>query len=78
MILVNGIGFISMWIDKRAAQAKRYRISELFFILISLFGGSMGVWLAMYFFRHKTQKVKFAIGIPLIMMLEICLFIYLF
>ena len=48
---------------------------ELF--LITLLGGGIGTISGMYTFRHKTKKLKFTIGMPAILILEVVLFIYL-
>jgi uncharacterized membrane protein YsdA (DUF1294 family) len=34
-------------------------------------GGSVGAWLAMQLFRHKTQKKKFRYGVPAIFVLQL-------
>ena len=77
LFVLNSIGFISMWIDKKAAQNKQYRISEKFLIIISMFGASIGVWYAMYKFHHKTKKSIFVFGVPLILVVQlIVIYIY--
>ena len=34
-------------------------------------GGSVGAILGMRFFHHKTRKAKFAIGVPVILLVQI-------
>jgi len=34
-------------------------------------GGSVGAWLAMQLFRHKTQKKKFRYGVPILFALQL-------
>ena len=38
---------------------------------IAILGGSIGSLLGMYLFRHKTRHLKFILGIPLILILQI-------
>lgn len=77
LIIINIIGFFIMWIDKRKAKKGKWRIPENTLFLITLLGGGVGTISGMYTFRHKTKKLKFTIGMPAILILEIILFIYL-
>lgn len=73
ILLINIIGFLTMWYDKRMAQAGRYRIPESRIFLIAIAGGAIGVLLGMEIFRHKTRHLKFKVFIPLILLLQIVL-----
>ncbi len=66
-ILMNGIAFLIMWLDKgRAGKTSTQRISEgMMFFMATIFG-SIGVYAGMYLFRHKTRKWYFVVGIPFI------------
>ena len=77
-IVLNIIGFLAMWIDKRRAKRSAWRIPENTLLLITVLGGGIGTILGMYTFRHKTKKIKFTIGFPVILILEIVLIIYIF
>ena len=77
LIIINIIGFYVMWSDKRKAKKGKWRIPENTLFLITLLGGGIGTIAGMYTFRHKTQKLKFTIGLPAILILEIVLAIYL-
>ena len=77
LILINIIAFLAMYIDKRKAKKGRWRIPENTLFLITLLGGGIGTISGMYTFRHKTKKLKFTIGMPAILILEVVLFIYL-
>lgn len=70
-VIINIIGFLSMFIDKKKAQKGAWRTPEKELILITMLGGWIGTFSGMKLFRHKTQKPKFSIGIPVIMILEI-------
>lgn len=76
LLFINIVSFSSMYIDKRRAIKKQWRISENNLMLLSIVGGSIGSLLGMYKFRHKTKHLKFAIGFPLILILHIALIIY--
>lgn len=65
LIMMNGIGFATMGIDKNRAIKKGWRISERALLLIAFAGGGIGSLLGMYNFRHKTKHMKFVILIPL-------------
>ena len=77
LIVINIIGFYVMWSDKRKAQKGKCRIPENTLFLITALGGGIGTIAGMYTFRHKTKKLKFTIGLPAILILEIILLIYL-
>lgn len=77
IIIINLIGFLAMWIDKKKAQKGVWRISEHTLFVITLLGGGIGTIAGMYTFRHKTKKMRFVIGFPTILMTEIILVIYL-
>ena len=75
-ISINIFGFFIMWLDKQKAKKGRWRIPEKTLFLITALGGGIGTIAGMYTFRHKTQKVAFVIGFPLITILEIIAIIY--
>jgi len=76
LILINIISFITIYIDKRKAIKHKWRIKESTLFLLSTVGGSLGTLLGMYTFRHKTKHKKFTVGIPLILILQILIFIF--
>ena len=75
MLIINAAGFLLMLIDKWKARKNRWRIHESTLMLVAALGGSIGSLLGMYTVRHKTQHLKFTLGIPLILVLQIFLFI---
>ncbi len=75
-IIINLFGFFIMWLDKRKAKKGAWRIPEKTLFIITAIGGGIGTTVGMYVFRHKTQKVQFVIGFPLITILEIITVIY--
>ncbi len=76
LIVINLVGFFVMWLDKRRAKRGEWRIKETTLIIIAALGGGIGTIAGMYTFRHKTQKVGFVIGVPLITVLEIVTLLY--
>ncbi len=71
LLIINIIALLAMYIDKRKAKKGKIRIPEkTLFILVAL-GGGIGGIIGMYVFRHKTKKVRFIVGFPLILILEI-------
>ena len=73
---VNLAGFIVFAIDKSRARRNAWRTPEATLFLFAIFGGSIGSLLGMYTFRHKTQKPKFYIGIPVILGIQILIILY--
>ncbi len=73
IIILNLAGLALMGIDKRRAIKGRFRIPEKNLFLTALLGGSIGSWIGMYLFHHKTRKPRFSIGMPVILALQLLL-----
>lgn len=71
LLLINAVAFILMLVDKIKAKKNKWRIRESTLILSAVLGGAPGALAGMYLFRHKTLHLKFTIGIPLILGLQI-------
>ena len=69
-LIINCIGFIIMKIDKSKAKHHLCRISEKALFTVAIIGGSLGVWLGMYLFHHKTKHWYFVWGIPIIVIIQ--------
>ncbi len=69
LLIINIITFIIYGIDKYKSIKHKYRISENTLIILAILGGSLGAFLGMIVFHHKTKKKKFVILIPIIMLL---------
>ena len=78
LVIINVITFVIFGVDKYKAIRQEWRIRESTLLGLALIGGSIGGWLAMYIFHHKTKKVKFFVGIPVILAIQIVVFSYLF
>ena len=73
LLLINAAGLVLMLADKIKAQNGAWRISELTLMLTAALGGSVGVHMGMYLFRHKTRHPKFTLGVPAILTVQILL-----
>lgn len=78
LLLINAAGYLIMLIDKRKAIKNLWRIPERTMFIIAFLGGSLGIYAGMKTFRHKTKHAKFTIGIPLILTIQVVLFVFLF
>ena len=67
-----------MTLDKLLAKKNAWRIPERTLMGVSAIGGSIGVLIAMYTVRHKTRHVKFYLGVPAILAVQIGIFLCLF
>ncbi len=73
LIVINVITFIVFGIDKFKARKKLWRIPVAVLLALSVAGGASGGLAGMFFFRHKTKKLLFVLGIPLILIAQIIL-----
>lgn len=78
LIILNMIGMGVMWADKRKAEKGAWRIPEKTLFLVSILGGSIGTWAGMYLFRHKTKHWYFVVGMPLILVLQIAVAVFIY
>lgn len=78
LLLINISAFFIMLIDKKKAINHSWRISEKALILFSVACGSIGLLLGMHVFRHKTKHIKFTVGVPTILIMQIALLLYIF
>ncbi|MCR5416834.1 MAG: DUF1294 domain-containing protein [Pseudobutyrivibrio sp.] len=77
LLIMNILGMAVMAIDKSRAIRKQWRIPEKTLFLVSLLGGSLGTWMGMYTFHHKTKHWYFVIGMPAILLIHIGIAYYL-
>ena len=59
-IVIGMVSAIAYWLDKRAAEARSWRISENRLHLLDFAGGIVGGLLAQAALSHKTAKPGFA------------------
>ena len=77
LLAINAVAFIIYGIDKYKAQKAKWRISEATLLLLAVLGGSIGAWMGMKVWHHKTMHKKFKYGIPAILLIQIALMAYL-
>lgn len=74
LIYLAAISVISVIItvaDKIKAVKHRYRISERTLLVLSALGGSAAMYITMLLIRHKTRHLKFMLGIPAIILVQL-------
>lgn len=74
LIAINLYGIIIMYIDKERSIERKWRIPEAKLFAAALLLGSPGILFGMYIFRHKTKHLKFVIGIPFILLIQLYIF----
>ena len=77
LLAVNIATFFLYGIDKYKARKGRWRISEATLLMMAVIGGSIGAWSGMRLWHHKTMHKKFKYGIPVIIILQVVLAVYL-
>ena len=75
LLIINIIAFIMYGIDKWKAHRKQWRISEKMLLFLAVIGGRAGALAGMYIFHHKTLHKMFTIGVPLILVIQVMIFI---
>ncbi len=77
LLVINLIAFIMYGVDKAKAKRGAWRIPEATLLGIAFFGGSIGALLGMKVFRHKTKHPQFFIGVPVMLVLQLALAVFL-
>ncbi|MCM3716004.1 DUF1294 domain-containing protein [Alkalihalobacillus oceani] len=71
LLIVNVLSFIVVGADKQKARKRQRRISERTLFLWAIIGGSVGSYIGMRCFHHKTKHKRFMIGVPLIIVIQV-------
>ena len=77
LLAINIATFFLYGIDKYKAKKSKWRISEATLLLMAVIGGSIGAWVGMRIWHHKTMHKKFKYGIPVIIIFQVALAVYL-
>lgn len=77
LLAINIAAFALYGIDKYKARKAKWRISEAKLLTTAVLGGSIGAWLGMKIWHHKTMHKKFKYSIPFILLIQIALMAYL-
>ena len=76
LLIINAAAFLLMLAHKHNARNKLRRVPEATLLGAAAIGGSIGALMGMYLVRHKTRHLKFTVGIPVILALQIFLLNY--
>ncbi len=71
LVLINVATFFTFGIDKLKAKHAKWRIREAALLTLAVLGGSIGAWLGMKVWHHKTMHKKFKYGIPAIIIVQL-------
>ena len=71
LIIINIVTFLVYGIDKWKARKAMWRVREASLLMLAVLGGSIGAWLGMKVWHHKTQHKKFRYGIPAIIIIQL-------
>lgn len=77
IIAVNVVTFVVFGIDKLNAMRGKWRIAEAVLLMLAFFGGSVGAWIGIGCWHHKTLHRKFRYGVPMIILFQIIVCCYL-
>jgi len=78
LLIINIVTAFVFLIDKIKAKTNAFRIKEKTLIMFCLFGGALGGLFSMVVFNHKVKKPKFAITVPLLVIIYAVITIYIF
>ena len=76
LAVINVVTFFMYGIDKWKAKKSKWRIRETALLGLAVLGGSIGAWLGMKVWHHKTLHKKFKYGVPAIIIIQLALIIY--
>lgn len=70
-VIVNAFSLLLFGIDKARAKRGAWRIPESVLLLSAALCGSVGALAGMCMFHHKTKHLKFIIGVPLLLIIQV-------
>lgn len=76
IFVINLVSFMMFGIDKYKARRGQWRISEATLLAVAAIGGSIGAWMGMKVWHHKTLHSKFRYGVPIMLLAHIALMAY--
>lgn len=74
LLIINLVAFVCYGVDKLKAKRNSPRVSEPALLLLALAGGSVGAWIGMQVWRHKTKHAMFSVGVPVMLLLQAALY----
>ena len=76
LAVINVVTFFMYGVDKWKARKSKWRIRETALLGLAVLGGSIGAWLGMKAWHHKTQHKKFKYGVPAIIIVQFAIIGY--
>lgn len=76
LVAINVLAFTTYGIDKYKAIYNRWRIPEYVLLCMALLGGAVGAFIGMKVFQHKTSVPRFYITVPVLLILQVALYLY--
>lgn len=67
---INLVAFLVFGFDKLQAKRGGRRVPERTLFWLAGLLGSVGAWLGMQVFRHKTRHTSFVVGVPAILLAQ--------
>jgi uncharacterized membrane protein YsdA (DUF1294 family) len=71
LVVANLVSFAMVGIDKQRARAGQRRISERALLASAAVSGTVGAWVGMSVFRHKTAKRSFQMSMIAVTALDV-------
>ena len=78
LLIVNVLAFIIYGFDKYQARKAGRRIPEATLLIWAGIGGSIGAWMGMKLWHHKTLHKKFKYGIPILITMQVAFVVYMY
>ena len=75
-VAINVVTFFVYGIDKWKARHSKWRITEFTLLVLAILGGSIGALFGMTVWHHKTMHKKFKYGIPLIIIVQVAVVLW--
>ena len=73
LVIINVVTFLMYGIDKWKARNSKWRIRETALLELAVLGGSIGAWIGMIVWHHKTRHKKFRYGVPAIIIIQLAI-----
>ena len=73
LVIINVVTFLMYGIDKWKARNSKWRIRETALLGLAVLGGSIGAWIGMIVWHHKTRHKKFRYGVPAIIIFQLAI-----
>ncbi len=73
LVILNFVSFLLVGADKKKSQTDSSRIPEVYLFFLASIFGSVGVFIGMFVFHHKTRKLYFPVGIGVLLLQQIAL-----